>query len=185
MNTMQDMKSLSPMYSFRFQESCYPIKNGADTVIANNQQDQRLLVSLNRHPESLRILHLALKCKDTDELDDFNFGKVPVSASDQERCLLRTIRYTLQDFVPISFDEIFDFMQVFELITYLQVLVLEQEQVDKILRSEHTGITDVGNKEIILKVFANCKLDFEVDINVTEPELVGSNNALFLYPFPN
>ncbi|KAG1441747.1 hypothetical protein G6F56_011350 [Rhizopus delemar] len=75
--------------------------------------------------------------------------------------------------VPICFDEIFDFMQVFELIAYLQVLVLEQEQVDKILRSEHTGITDVGNEEIISNAFADCKLDFEVDLNATEPELVG------------
>lgn len=51
--------------------------------------------------------------------------------------------------------------------------MLEQEQVDKILRSEHTGITDVGNEEIISKAFADCKLDFEVYLNATEPELVG------------
>lgn len=122
------MKSLSPMYSFRFQGSCYPINNDADTVIANNQQDQRLLVSLNRHPESLRILYLALKCKDTDELDDFNFGKVPVTASDQERCLLRTIRYTLQDFVskcrrkspiiPSNHERTFFFDRVMPIINY-------------------------------------------------------------------
>lgn len=73
--------------------------NDVDAVIANRQQDQQLLASLNRHPESLRILCLALKCKDVDELEDFDFGKVPVAANDQARCLLRSIRYTLQGFV--------------------------------------------------------------------------------------
>ncbi|KAG1456047.1 hypothetical protein G6F46_000083 [Rhizopus delemar] len=66
---------------------------------SRRQQDQQLLASLNRHPESLRILCLALKCKDVDELEDFDFGKVPVAANDQARCLLRSIRYTLQGFV--------------------------------------------------------------------------------------
>lgn len=51
--------------------------------------------------------------------------------------------------------------------------MLKQEQVDRILRSEHTGITDVGNEEIISKAFEDCKLDFEVDLNATEPGLAG------------
>jgi hypothetical protein len=125
---MEDMESLSPMYSFRFQGSCYPINNDVDAVIANNQQDQRLLVSLNRHPESLRILCLALKCKDADELEDFGFGKVAVAANDQEKCLLRSIRYTLQDFVskcrrkspiiPSNHERTFFFDRVMSIINY-------------------------------------------------------------------
>ncbi|KAG1470537.1 hypothetical protein G6F56_002629 [Rhizopus delemar] len=76
------------MYSFRFQGSCCPINNDVDAVIVSNQQDQRLL-------ESLRIIRLALKCKDVDELEDFDFGRIPFVANDQERCLLRSIQHTL------------------------------------------------------------------------------------------
>ncbi|KAI7876626.1 uncharacterized protein EV154DRAFT_486438 [Mucor mucedo] len=94
--TMEDMKSLSPMYSFRFQGSCYPINNDADTVIANNQQGST--------------------------------ATLPVTASDQERCLLRTIRYTLQDFVskyrrkspiiPSNHERTFFFDRVMPIINY-------------------------------------------------------------------
>lgn len=35
------------------------------------------------------------------------------------------------------------------------------------------GIQDMGNKGFISEVFADYKLDFEVDLNATELELVG------------
>ena len=87
------------MYSVRFQGSCSPTDDYANAMIANNQQDQRLLGSLNRHPESVRMLRTALGCKNVDESEEFDFGKIPLTASNDERCLLRCIRHTLQDFV--------------------------------------------------------------------------------------
>ncbi|KAI9269337.1 hypothetical protein BDA99DRAFT_416008, partial [Phascolomyces articulosus] len=84
---------LSPMYSFRFQGTCHPVNNDVDVVIVNNQKNQRFRASLNRHPESLRILHLDLNCNDVDELEDFNFGKLSVNSSNEEKGLLRCIRH--------------------------------------------------------------------------------------------
>ncbi|KAI9488091.1 hypothetical protein BDB00DRAFT_849955 [Zychaea mexicana] len=126
--TLEDMKRLSPMYSFRFQGARYPASSDIDVVIANNQQEQRRLTSLNRHPESLRILRLALNCKDVDELEDFHFGKVPVTASKEERGLFLCIRHTLQDFVskcrrkaatvPTNHERTFFFDRVMPIINY-------------------------------------------------------------------
>ncbi|KAG2218512.1 hypothetical protein INT45_004114 [Circinella minor] len=44
----------------------------------------------------MRILRLALDRKDVDELEDFDFGKVPATTNKEERNLLRCIRHTLQ-----------------------------------------------------------------------------------------
>lgn len=87
------------MYFLRFQGSCYPLNDDSYLAVQKNQEDQRRLSSLGRVPEALRVLRLALTSKDVNELEDSQFGKVPSTASDEERCLLRTIRHTLQDFV--------------------------------------------------------------------------------------
>lgn len=93
-----------------------------------NQDDQRRLSSLGRVPEALRVLRLALTSKDVNELEDFQFGKVPDSASGEEKCLLRTIRHTLQDFVskcrrsspvvPTNHERTFFFDRVMPIINY-------------------------------------------------------------------
>lgn len=79
-------------------------------------------------PEALRVLRLALTSKDVNELEDFQFGKVPDSASGEEKCLLRTIRHTLQDFVskcrrsspvvPTNHERTFFFDRVMPIINY-------------------------------------------------------------------
>ncbi|KAI8364561.1 hypothetical protein BD560DRAFT_491163 [Blakeslea trispora] len=61
--------------------------------------------------------------------------------------------------IPICFDEVFELMQIFKL-----ELVIEQEQVDKMLRSEHAVVTDIGSQEIVSEAFEDSELVSQLGI---------------------
>ncbi|KAL7312867.1 hypothetical protein PS15m_008578 [Mucor circinelloides] len=66
-------------------------------------------------------------------------------------------------------------MQVFELVACLQVGENEASLYtfwDFEVAEHNTGITDVDNEEVIPKALADCQLDFDIDLNATEPGFV-------------